>query len=160
MLQSPQPAAAEHLPPLLHTRRPVRLHLRVQLCECPLASVSGPYLRWCSGAPSPHSLLCRQGTARAPVAASRSAASQPLPTSRRTPLLTRLLGAPQIKFVRGALATPQLLSDIDLPESVSLLGQMVDLRSLRDALAPARRGLQGVVSQVGALYNRPLTCRC
>jgi PAP_fibrillin len=54
----------------------------------------------------------------------------------------------QIKFVRGALATPQLLTDVDIPESVSLLGQTVDLRNLRDALAPARRGLQSAVSQV------------
>lgn len=54
----------------------------------------------------------------------------------------------QIKFVSGTLATPQLLADVDLPESVSLLGQTVDLRNLRDALAPARRGLQGALSQV------------
>lgn len=48
----------------------------------------------------------------------------------------------------GALATPQLLADVDIPESISLLGQTVDLRNLRDALAPARRGLQGAISQV------------
>ncbi len=54
----------------------------------------------------------------------------------------------QIRFVRGALATPQLLTDVDIPESISLLGQTVDLRNLRDALAPARRGLRSAVSQV------------
>ena len=54
----------------------------------------------------------------------------------------------QVRFVRGALATPQLLTDVDIPESISLLGQTVDLRTIRDALAPARRGLQSAVSQV------------
>jgi hypothetical protein len=53
----------------------------------------------------------------------------------------------QIRFVRGALATPQLLTDVDIPESISLLGQTVDLQNIRDALAPARRGLQSAVSQ-------------
>jgi hypothetical protein len=64
--------------------------------------------------------------------------------------------------VRGALATPQLLTDIDIPESISLLGQTVDLSSLRDALAPARRSLQSAVSQVRqtpAELRRPATLR-
>lgn len=63
-----------------------------------------------------------------------------------------------VKFVSGALATPQLLQDIDLPPSISVLGQNVDLTMLREALSPARSSVQAAVSQVSAfLEGRPDT---
>ena len=37
----------------------------------------------------------------------------------------------QVAFQRGRVTTPQLLQDIEFPDSVSILGQPVDLRNLK-----------------------------
>lgn len=56
-----------------------------------------------------------------------------------------------VRFERGAIATPQLLSDIQIPESVSVLGQTVDLSAVRGLLQPVGDGLAGLIGQVGSL---------
>lgn len=37
----------------------------------------------------------------------------------------------QVRFERGTIATPELLQDIELPSSVSVLGQPIDLTNLK-----------------------------
>ncbi len=37
----------------------------------------------------------------------------------------------QVRFERGTVATPELLQDVELPSSVSVLGQPIDLTSLK-----------------------------
>ena len=37
----------------------------------------------------------------------------------------------QVRFERGTIATPELLQDIELPSSISVLGQPVDLTNLK-----------------------------
>ncbi|KAJ9509746.1 hypothetical protein QJQ45_011392 [Haematococcus lacustris] len=59
----------------------------------------------------------------------------------------------QLKLERGSIATPELLSDVEIPSSISLLGQAVDLTQLKDALVPLSNSLQGVVSQVNSVIN-------
>ena len=36
-----------------------------------------------------------------------------------------------MRFERGTIATPELLQDIELPSSISVLGQPVDLTNLK-----------------------------
>lgn len=54
----------------------------------------------------------------------------------------------QVRFERGSIATPQLLSDVEVPASVSVLGQTVDLSQLQGLLQPVSQGLSGILSQV------------
>jgi hypothetical protein len=59
-----------------------------------------------------------------------------------------------IRFERGAIATPELLSDISVPDSVSVLGQTIDVSPLRGLLQPVGDGLSGLISTVGGLLSR------
>jgi hypothetical protein len=43
--------------------------------------------------------------------------------------------------------TPELLADIEVPESVSILGQTVDLSQVRGLLQPVSQGISGIISQ-------------
>lgn len=52
--------------------------------------------------------------------------------------------------------TPELLADVEVPESVSILGQTVDLSQVRSLLQPVSQGLSGIITQVGA---EALSCR-
>lgn len=54
----------------------------------------------------------------------------------------------QIAFERGSIATPELLSDLEVPESVDVLGQTVDLSQLRGVLQPFSQGLSSILKQV------------
>jgi hypothetical protein len=42
----------------------------------------------------------------------------------------------QVRFERGTVATPELLQDIEMPSSVSVLGQPIDLTPLK--VTPAK----------------------
>ena len=55
----------------------------------------------------------------------------------------------QLKFEQGRIATPQLLADIDLPASLSVMGQTVDLGQVRSLLQPAAEQVKGIIEQVG-----------
>jgi hypothetical protein len=59
-----------------------------------------------------------------------------------------------IRFERGAIATPQLLSDLSIPDSISVLGQSVDLTAVRGLLQPVESGLSGLISSVGSLISQ------
>ena len=59
-----------------------------------------------------------------------------------------------IQFERGAIATPELLSDISIPESISVLGQTVDLTPVRGLLQPVGDSLSGLLGTVGGLLSR------
>jgi hypothetical protein len=54
----------------------------------------------------------------------------------------------QVRFERGSIATPELLSDLEVPESVDVLGQTVDLSQLRGVLQPFSQGLSSILKQV------------
>ena len=70
--------------------------------------------------------------------------------SRRLLLLSPdpCLGCPQIKFEQGTVQTPELLQDIEIPESVTVLGQSIDLTTLKAALQPVTTSLRSAVEQV------------
>lgn len=60
----------------------------------------------------------------------------------------------QVRFERGTVATPELLQDVELPSSVSVLGQPIDLTSLKDALAPAQSAAQDAIQQLARLVSQ------
>ncbi|WIA32162.1 hypothetical protein OEZ86_003011 [Tetradesmus obliquus] len=60
----------------------------------------------------------------------------------------------QIAFERGSIATPELLSDLEVPESVDVLGQTVDLSQLRGVLQPFSQGLSSILKQVGGIVSQ------
>eukprot|EP00879_Flechtneria_rotunda_P003494 GHRR01003724.1.p1 GENE.GHRR01003724.1~~GHRR01003724.1.p1 ORF type:complete len:318 (+),score=88.65 GHRR01003724.1:83-1036(+) len=59
----------------------------------------------------------------------------------------------QVRFEKGVIQTPELLADLNVPESVNLLGQQVDLSPLQGVLQPVSQGLNGVISQVGSILS-------
>jgi hypothetical protein len=58
------------------------------------------------------------------------------------------LRGPQIKFEQGTVQTPELLQNIEIPESVTVLGQSIDLTTLKAALQPVTTSLRSTVEQV------------
>lgn len=54
----------------------------------------------------------------------------------------------QVQFEKGTIKTPELLSDIEVPDSISVLGQVVDLSQVKGVLTPVSQGLSGIISQV------------
>ncbi|KAF8071169.1 YPTC6 [Scenedesmus sp. PABB004] len=57
----------------------------------------------------------------------------------------------QVRFEQGRIASPELIADVEVPESVSVLGQSLDLSTVRGLLQPVSQGLSGIISQVGSL---------
>lgn len=55
----------------------------------------------------------------------------------------------QERCVPVSVQTPELLADVEVPESVSILGQTVDLSQVRSLLQPVSQGLSGIITQVG-----------
>ncbi|KAF6253398.1 astaxanthin vesicles associated protein [Scenedesmus sp. NREL 46B-D3] len=60
----------------------------------------------------------------------------------------------QVSFERGSIATPELLADLEVPESVDVLGQTVDLGQLRGVLQPFSQGLSSILKQVGGIISQ------
>lgn len=54
----------------------------------------------------------------------------------------------QLKLEKGIIQTPHLLSDFEIPSTVTLLGQAVDLSPLKSALAPLNERVASLVSRV------------
>lgn len=52
------------------------------------------------------------------------------------------------------MQTPELLSDIELPDTVTVLGQALDLTQLKQVLMPVRERMQGLVSQMNNLISQ------
>lgn len=60
----------------------------------------------------------------------------------------------QISFEKGVIQTPQLLDNVDIPESVSILGQPIDLSQVKQVLQPVNQGLNNLISEVGKLVSQ------
>jgi hypothetical protein len=59
----------------------------------------------------------------------------------------------QIEFKEGQIKTPELLTDFQVPTSIDILGQNVDLSPVKTALQPLDGPLRSVVSQIGSLLS-------
>ena len=46
------------------------------------------------------------------------------------------------------MQTPELLQDVEIPESVTVLGQSIDLTTVKAALQPVTTSLRSAVEQV------------
>ena len=53
-----------------------------------------------------------------------------------------------LKFEKGTISTPQLMTELDLPDETEMMGQRVDLRSLKSAIQPLQDASKGLRSQV------------
>lgn len=57
----------------------------------------------------------------------------------------------QVKFEEGIVRTPELLEDIDIPSSVSVMGQTVDVSA---ALKPIESSVKDAVAQIGSFISQ------
>lgn len=76
------------------------------------------------------------------VPGSRTAVSTTAKISVQSPKRVNL------KFEKSTISTPQLMTELDLPDYTEVMGQSVDLRQLKSALAPLQDASKGLVSQV------------
>jgi len=60
----------------------------------------------------------------------------------------------QLRLNKGGIQTPELLTDIELPVNVTVLGQALDLTQLKQALAPVNEQVKGVLFQVNNLMSQ------
>lgn len=60
----------------------------------------------------------------------------------------------QVSFEEGRVATPQLLADLQLPASLDLLGQQIDLAPLQAALQPVEGPLRSALGTLGGLLSQ------
>lgn len=59
-----------------------------------------------------------------------------------------------VSFERGGIATPQLTEQLDLPESLPMLGGgTLDLAPMRELLQPVRDGVSGALGALGGLLR-------
>jgi hypothetical protein len=55
----------------------------------------------------------------------------------------------EIEFTDGRIATPELMSDFELPDSADVAGQTLDLTGLKSALKPIDGPVRSVIEQAG-----------
>ena len=55
----------------------------------------------------------------------------------------------EIEFTDGRISTPELMSDFELPDSVEVAGQQVDLSGLKALLKPLDSPVRGLIEQAG-----------
>eukprot|EP00803_Ostreobium_quekettii_P004766 evm.model.scf_688.4 EVM.evm.TU.scf_688.4 scf_688:18360-22161(+) len=60
----------------------------------------------------------------------------------------------QVKFEKGIISTPELLEDIELPDSLSVMGQAIDLSQVKSALQPFDATLRDAVAQLGSIISQ------
>ncbi|GAB4821945.1 hypothetical protein N2152v2_008991 [Parachlorella kessleri] len=60
----------------------------------------------------------------------------------------------QVQFRQGRVATPQLLQDVALPQSLDVLGRQVDISPLQSVLQPLEGPLRGALSSLSGLLAR------
>jgi hypothetical protein len=53
-----------------------------------------------------------------------------------------------LRFEKGTISTPELMTDANLPDSTMVLGQYVDLKPLKSALEPVKEASRDLMSQV------------
>jgi len=56
-----------------------------------------------------------------------------------------------LKLEEGKIQTPELINDLDLPDTLAVLGQSVDLTQLKQALAPFKNNLDSLFEQVNSV---------
>lgn len=54
----------------------------------------------------------------------------------------------------GNISTPELVEDIELPDTVSLMGQTVDLTPLKQALQPLNTTVKDTVAQLSDILSQ------
>lgn len=59
----------------------------------------------------------------------------------------------QIEFTEGQIGIPELLTDFEVPSSVDVLGQNVDLTAVKAVLQPLDGPVRSFVSQIGSLLS-------
>lgn len=57
-----------------------------------------------------------------------------------------------MKFVKGILQPPEILSDVNLPENIDVFGQKIELSSLQGVLKPVQ---QAAASIAGVISGQP-----
>jgi hypothetical protein len=60
----------------------------------------------------------------------------------------------QLRLTKGGIQTPELLTDIELPANITVLGQAVDLSSLKAAISPINERVMGLLGQVNTLMSQ------
>lgn len=60
----------------------------------------------------------------------------------------------QVDFKEGQIATPELLSDFELPSQIDVLGQTVDLDPLKRLLMPLEGPARSAIATVGTTLSR------
>lgn len=60
----------------------------------------------------------------------------------------------QVKFEQGIIHTPELLEDIDIPSTISVMGQTIDVSNVAAALKPLQSSVRDVVAQLGSLISQ------
>jgi hypothetical protein len=87
----------------------------------------------------------------------RAALSGPLSSTALSATASFEVRSPKrlsVRFERGGIATPQLMEQLDLPESLPMLGGgTVDLAPLRGLLQPVRDGVSGALGVLDGLLR-------
>jgi len=60
----------------------------------------------------------------------------------------------QVRFEKGTIATPQLLSEVELPSSLTVMGQALDLSQVKAALTPVNDGFKGLLDRVSDVISQ------
>jgi len=60
----------------------------------------------------------------------------------------------QLRLTKGGIQTPELISDLNLPPYVTVMGTTVDLGPLKSAIGPMQSAASGVLSQVNNLLSQ------
>ena len=60
----------------------------------------------------------------------------------------------QLRLTKTGIQTPELLTDLELPSNISIMGQFVDLSQLKQALTPVNERVMGIFGQVNTLLNQ------
>lgn len=59
----------------------------------------------------------------------------------------------QVQFEEGRVSTPEILSDFEIPSSMEVMGQNVDLSPLQTALRPLDGPFRSTIQRVGSLLS-------
>jgi hypothetical protein len=60
----------------------------------------------------------------------------------------------QLRLTKTGIQTPELLTDLELPSNISIMGQFVDLSQLKSALTPVNERVMGLFGQVNTVLSQ------
>ena len=60
----------------------------------------------------------------------------------------------QVKFEEGIIRTPELLKDIEIPSTMTIMGQTIDTSNVASALKPLQSSVRDAVAQLGNLISQ------